>query len=127
MVDDTSLQDSVVDAQLALESLQASIAQSTAPATDEEIAAAQAALSAASVAYNTTKAGSTDEEIKAANDKVDAAWRSYLSAQISRDKACADIPGSTISQLNTTACKSGESSLGNAYEAWAAARDNQSR
>ena len=127
MVDDTSLQDSVTDAELSLASLEATIAQSTAPATEEEIAAAQAALNAAYVTYNTTKAGSTDEQIATAKQGVDSAWRSYLSAQISRDKACADIPGTTTSQTNSTECKSGEASLGNAYEAWAAANDNYAK
>lgn len=128
MVDDTSLQDAVVDAELSLASLEATIAQSTAPASEEEIAAAQAALSAAYVTYNTTKAGSTDEEITTAKQGVDSAWRSYLSAQISRDKACAPAPvwnnEPPVSRLDTLDCKSGEASLGNAYEAWAAARDN---
>jgi multidrug resistance efflux pump len=32
-----------------------------------------------------------------------------------------------ISRLDTTECKSGEASLGNAYEAWAAARDNYAK
>ena len=129
MVDDTSLQDAVTDAELSLASLEATIAQSTAPATEEEIAAAQAALNAAYVTYNTTKAGSTDEQIATAKQGVDSAWRGYLSAQISRDKACAPVWDSEppISRLDTTECKSGEASLGNAYEAWAAARDNYAK
>jgi multidrug resistance efflux pump len=107
---------------LTLDSLEATIAQSTAPATKEDIAAAEAALNAAYVTYNTTRAGSTAEQIDTAKQKVDSAWRSYLSAQILRDKACAPVAGA--SQTNSLGCQSGEASLGNAYESWAAARDN---
>ena len=126
MVDDTSLQDAVADAQLALDLTEANIAQSTAPATEDEIASAEAALNSAYASYNTTKAGSTQEEIASAKQNVDSAWLGYLSAQISRDKACApDADG--YSTLNTTQCKSGDSSLGNAYESWAAARDSYAK
>jgi multidrug resistance efflux pump len=124
-VDDTSLQDSVIDAQLSLDSLVATIAQSTAPASKEDIAAAEAALNSAYVSYNTTKAGSTAEQIATAKQNVDSAWRSYLSTQIQRDKACAPIAGA--SQTNSMGCQSGEASLGNAYESWAAARDNYAK
>jgi len=84
-------------------------------------------LNAAVASYNTTKAGSTDEEIATAKQGIDSAWRSYLSAQIQRDKACANEPGTTNSQLNTTGCKQGEASLGNAFESWVAAQDTYSK
>ena len=115
-VDDTSLQDALQDAQLALQLAQANIALQNAPATTETLASAQAALDAAYASYDTTKAGTSQSDIEAAKRSVDGAWLGYLSAQSSRDNACSH-------GTDTTSCKMAEASYGNAYEGWRAAVD----
>jgi HlyD family secretion protein len=118
-VDDTALQDSVADAQLALDQTQAGIAQQNVPASQADIDAAQAALNSAYTSYNATRAGTTQNDINAAQRNVDAAWLSYLTAQISRDHACGGPKG-----LEANDCKSNEASYGNAFESWVSAKNN---
>ena len=118
-VDDTTLQDAVADAQLALKLVQANIALQNVPATKEDIAAAQAALNSAYASYGVTKAGNLPTAIESARMAVDSAWKGYLASQVSRDYACGSIRG-----LAAPSCKSAEASYGNTFESWLSARDS---
>lgn len=116
-IDDTTLQDAVTDAELALKLLEVNTNQQNAPATEEELKAAQAALNAAYASYSETRAGTSQSDIDTAKRSVDAAWMQYLAAQKARDMACGE-------GIETNGCQSQEASYGNAYESWAAAVDN---
>jgi HlyD family secretion protein len=118
-VDDTSLQDAVVDARLALSLTQVNIALQNVQATTETVAAAQAALNSAYASYNFTKAGNTPSAIESARVGVDSAWKQYLASQASRDVSCGSPRG-----LAAPACKQAEASYGNTFESWLTARDN---
>jgi multidrug resistance efflux pump len=117
-VDDTTLQDAVADAQLALAQAQASIGQQNEPTSQADIDAAQASLNAAYASYNTTKAGNSQSDIDAAERNIEAAWLAYLSAQVGRDHACGGPQG-----LASNDCKSNEASYGNAFENWVSAKE----
>ncbi len=114
-VDDIALQDAVIDAQMQIDTLNATIAQQLTPATKEELAAAQAALTAAYISYNTTKSGTTVADLATAQASLESAKNSYLSAQASRDQACA-------SSTTSIGCQSAEAAYGNAYESMVAAQ-----
>lgn len=118
-IDDTTLQDAVIDAQAQVESQNASIQQQLTPATKEELAAAQAALSVAYTNYNTTKAGATTSDMATAQKNLEVAKKQYLSAQVSRDLACGGPLGTA--SIN---CQSQEASYGNAYESMLAAQSS---
>lgn len=116
-LDPTALKDAVADAQLALDLTEANILASSVPATKEAIAAAQAALNAAYATYSTTVAGATSTEIENARQSAESAWLSYLSSQISRDRACS-------TGTETMQCRQAEASFGSAYESLMLARSN---
>ena len=115
VVDDTPLQDAVIDAQMQIDNLNATVAQQLTPATKEEIAAAQAALNAAYIAYNTTKSGTIATDVATARLNLESAKNSYLSAQASRDQACGN-------NITSSGCQSQEAAYGNAYESMVAAQ-----
>ena len=117
--DDTSLQDAIVDAQLALKQSEANIKLAAVPATTEELEAAQAALNSAYASYNTTKAGATDSEKESARMSAQSAWLGYLSAQINRDGYCGTSAGT-----GTPDCQKNEATYGSAYESMLASKDN---
>ncbi len=116
-VEDTALQDAVVDAQLSLDLLEATIDQQSVSADDAEIAAAQAALNSANASYNAVKAGVSSTELARSQNNLDAAWLRYLSSKAARDIACGG-------NAQSTRCQSAEASLGNAYESWLAAKNS---
>lgn len=116
-LDDTTLKEAVADAELALQISEANITNQNAPATKEELTAAQAQLSAAYATYSDSTAGTTASALENARVNAEAAWKSYLSAQITRDMACG---GSQ--RTAAAACKSQEATYGSAYESMLAAR-----
>ena len=117
-VDDTTLQDAIVDKQLALKLTEANIAVQNAPPSEADIASAQAALNAAYASYKTAANPNTQTAIEKAKTSIDSAWRSYLSAQLSRDVACGKSGG-----LDAPGCKTASASFGNAFEGWLSARN----
>ena len=108
-VDDTLLQDAVVDAQMSLDLVEAQIRQQGAPTTKEELASAQAALNSAYATYSTTKAGSTASDIEQARMSWESSKAQFQVAQSQRDFDCSH-------GTDTQQCKAQESSLGNSYE-----------
>ena len=117
-IDDTALQDAIVDAQATLDALNASITQQTMPASKADLAAAGASLNSAYSNYTTIKNGSLATDIAASRKSVEIARLGLDSSQASRDLTCGG-KGGTSSQ----SCKQAEASLGNAYEGWISAQD----
>ncbi len=116
-VDDTTLIDAVTDAQLSLDLTEANQLAQNVAAIREAIAAAEAALNAAYASYNTTKVGTAATDIETARQNADSAWASYLSVQLTRDRACGAKDG-----LEASGCKSQEVAYGNAFESQMTAR-----
>lgn len=81
VLDDSTLQSKVADAQAALTSAQASLAaKEKGSATDAQIASAQAAVNSARQAYNTLVAGPTKTDLASAQAAVASAQAAYVAA-----------------------------------------------
>jgi HlyD family secretion protein len=110
-LDDTSLRDALVDAQLQLRALEAQIAQQQTPATEADLASARAALSAAQLNLQVAQRGATPAELEQARLAWESARAAYLAAQVKRDVECGTALGKDY-----PACQLQEISYGNAYE-----------
>jgi HlyD family secretion protein len=110
-LDDTSLRDTLQDAQLQLRTLEAQIAQQQTPATEADITSARAALASAQLNLQVAQRGATPAELEQARIAWESARAAYLAAQVKRDVECGTPLGTDI-----VTCQLQEASYGNAYE-----------
>jgi HlyD family secretion protein len=110
-LDDTTLRETLEDAQLQLRILEAQVAQQQTPAREADIASARAALGSAQLNLQTVQRGATPAELEQARLAWEGARAAYLAAQVKRDVECGTPLGKEI-----VTCQLQEASYGSAYE-----------